>query len=263
MQSSIARFIPFICLIGFVILMNIIPILTAATGSFYWEKIDFDLELVESGDLLVTETQKYIFTDINTNPLNHYIEINPLHHYIEIDQSTKTWGIAVTENNQPVTNLQISDSYSPRHLKWEIPLVRKFPEAHTFVLKYKVVGGLAVADSQTKFKWMAILPNRQAPIKAAQVTLHLPAKLVGTAKNFTTTGVAVDTKIINPTTIQFVVKEPIEAQSKLAVIGQFPTNLLPPSKSQPPSLLANIFGWIVFLLVIILWLNNPGNSSEY
>ena len=252
MRSSIARVVLFILSTGLVISIKIIPIQAAATGSFYWKKIDVDLNLVESGDLLVTETQEYIFTDVYNNQLDYYIEIN---------KSAQIRDIAVTENNQPVANLQISESDGKQHLKWESPLTF---EAHTSVLKYRVVGGLEVADPQTKFKWMAILPERQALIKAAQVTLHLPAKLAGTAKNFTTTGLAVDTKIINPTTIQFVAKEPIEAQSKLAVIGQFPTNLLPPNESQPPSLLANIFAWIVTILFLLfVWASPSAGGSDY
>jgi Predicted membrane protein (DUF2207) len=127
--------------------------------------MDIDLQLVKSGDLLLTETQKYVFTDKYTNRRNRYIQI---------DRIDSIQDIAVTENNQPVANLQISKSDGRQHIFWEHSLTAKFPEEHTFVLKYRVVGGLEVDNLQTKFKWMAIFPDRKAAIKAAQVTLHLP-----------------------------------------------------------------------------------------
>ena len=243
MRSSIARAILFICSIGLVILIYTIPIQVASAKPFNWEKIDVDLELVESGDLLVTETQKYVFTGKYTNQRNRYIKI---------DQIDRLQDIVVTENNQPVANLQISKSGDRQHLVWEHALANKFPEAHTFVLKYRVVGGLEVADPQTKFKWMAIFPDRQAAIQAAQVTLHLPAKLAGTAKNFITNGVAVDTKNIDSTTIQFVTKGSIEPQSYLAILGQFPTDLLTIQKSQWQSSF-NLMGWPLFLVYLIIF----------
>ena len=127
MRSLIVRAILFICSVGLVISIRIIPIQAAATGSFYWEKIDVNLELVESGDLLVTETQKYIITDIYTDQVNYDIEIS---------KSVQVRDIAVTENNQPVANLQISESDGKQHLKWG-GLTSKFysSEGYTSVMK--------------------------------------------------------------------------------------------------------------------------------
>lgn len=218
---------------------------TVATTAdpFYWEKMDVDLRLIESGDLLVTETQKYVFTDKYTNRRNRYIQI---------DKIDSIQDIAVTENNQPVANLQTSKSDGRQHIFWEHPVITKFPKEHIFVLKYRVIGGLEVDRAQTKFKWVAIFPDRQAAIKAAQVTLHLPAKLAGAAKDFTTNGVAVEIKKIDFTTIQFVTKGSIDPHFKLAILGQFPTNLLTLKKSQWQSS-SNFIGWQLFAVYLIIF----------
>ena len=232
---------------------------------FYWEKIDVDLQLVESGDLLVTETQEYVFTDVYTKQRNRYIQI---------DKIDDIKDIVVTEDNQPVVNLKVLKSDGRQHISWEHPFTNKFPEHHTFVLKYRAVGGLEVDDPQTKFKWMAIFPDRRNSIKSAQVTLHLPLKLSGLAKNFATNGVAVDTKNINPTTIQFIAKGSIEPKSKLAILGQFPTNLLNLNQSQWQSSASNVStdsssssgGWWNWLWIPLWWifasLFGQGNSSS-
>jgi Predicted membrane protein (DUF2207) len=240
-STSILRAVIFILSLSLSLLVGTTAIHATAADPFYWEKMDVDLQLFESGDLLVTETQKYVFTDKYTNRRNRYIQI---------DKIDSIQDIAVTENNQPVANLQISKSDGRQHISWEHPLITKFPEEHTFVLKYRVVGGLEVDNPQTKFKWMAIFPDRKAPIKAAQVTLHLPAK--SSTKDFTTNGVAVDIKKIDPLTIQFVAKGSIEPQSKLAILGQFPTKLLTLNKSQWQSS-SDSSRWSLFTVYLIVF----------
>ena len=65
-----------------------------AAHPFYWEMMNVDLQLIESGDLLVTETQKYVFTDPYTNQRNRYIQI---------DKIDKIQDIQVTENDRSVS----------------------------------------------------------------------------------------------------------------------------------------------------------------
>jgi Predicted membrane protein (DUF2207) len=263
-SSSIIRAVTFILSLSLSLLVGTTAIQTTAATTaadpFYWEKMDVDLQLAESGDLFITETQKYVFTDKYTNRRNRYIQI---------DKIDSIEDIAVTENDRPVANLQLSKSRGIQHIAWEHPLAAKFPEEHTFVLKYRIVGGLEVDKPQTKFKWMAIFPERKVPIKAAKVTLHLPAKL--STKDFTTDGVAVDIQNIDPTTVQFVTKDSIDPQSKLAILGQFPTNLLTLKKSQwqsPDSFVGSpLFFLIVFLfaipcICIILDKNSNGDGND-
>ena len=225
-----------------------------AAHPFYWEMMNVDLQLVESGDLLVTETQKYVFTDPYTNQRNRYIQI---------DKIDKIQDIQVTENDRPVPNLQVSTADGRQHLRWEHALVTKFPEVHTFILKYRVIGGLEVEDTQTKFKWMAIFPERQALVKSAQVSLHLPAKLSQFAKNFTSNGVATTTKNIDPTTIQFTSTGSIEPQSMLAILGEFPSDTLNLKKSQWQSSSNNIsflLPWLFWIVMIIMGMFGQNGS---
>jgi Predicted membrane protein (DUF2207) len=249
-SSSIIRVVIFILSLCLSILLA-----TQATAAdpFYWERIDVDLQLTESGDLFVTETQKYIFTDKYTDRRNRQIQI---------DRLDRIQDLVITENDRPVANLQISKSDGKQHISWEHPLINKLPEQHTFVLKYRAIGSLEVGDPQTKFKWMAIFPDRKAAIKAAQVTLHLPAKLAGAAKDFTTNGIAVDINKTDPTTIQFVAKGSIETQSQLAILGQFPANLITLDKSQGQSATSNPWGWLFSILFLVFIFMGLGGSGE-
>jgi Predicted membrane protein (DUF2207) len=254
-STSIIRAAIFILSFGLSILLGMTAIQATAAAPFYWEKMDVDLQLAESGDLLVTETQKYVFTDKYTNRRNRYIQI---------DKIDSIQDIVVTENNKPVSNLQISKSDGKQHISWEHTFTAKFPQEHTFVLKYRAIGSLEVDDPQTKFKWMAIFPDREVPVNTAQVTLHLPAKLSKFTKNFRTSGVSVGTEIIDSTTIQFVAKGSIEPQSQLAILGQFPANLITLDKSQEPSTTSNPWGWLVtilFLTFILIGLGGGGGGG--
>ncbi len=224
-----------------IILWSSLSVVTWAcsTHPFYWKKLDVDLQLVESGDLLVTETQQYIFTDRDKNQR---------YRYIQIDKIDKIKDITVTENDRPVSNLQVSRSNDRQYIKWEHNFASNFPGSHVFVLRYRAIGSLEVEKSQTNLKWMAIFPDRQAPINSAQVTLHLPAKLAGMTENFTTNGVDVDTKTIDRSTIQFRAKGSIDPEFKLTVLGHFPTNTLQIDKSQWQ--FSNNGNW----LSLLLWL---------
>jgi uncharacterized membrane protein YgcG len=258
MQSSLLRRgVLFILSFSLSIFLGMTAIQAASAHPFYWEKIDVDLQLVVSGDLLVTESQKYVFTDRYTNQRNRYIQI---------DKIDEIKDIVVTENDLPVSNLQVSKSDGKQHISWKHTFANKFPEDRIFVLKYRVIGGLEVEDYQAKFKWMAIFPDRHASIKSAQVTLHLPAKLSGITKNFITNGVAVDTKSVDPTTIQFIAKESIEPQSKLAILGQFPTNSLNLNKSQWQSSSSGNWWsllWVLFFCVPFFGILNLFSPENY
>jgi uncharacterized membrane protein YgcG len=250
-SKSIVRGLLFILVICLSIVFNVSVIQAQSSHPFYWEKITVDLKLVKSGDLLVTETQTYVFTDRYTNQRIRYIQI---------DRLDEVKDISVTEDNKPVSNLQISKEDRKQYIRWQHTLTNKFPETHTFVLKYRVVGGLEIGSTQTKFKWMAIFPDRQATIKAAEITLNLPDKLSELTKNFTTNGVATESKILDPNTIKFTAKGTIEPQSKLAILGEFPSNLLSLNKSQWQSS-SNLLWWWWIPLLIIGLISGQGSSS--
>ena len=224
-SSSITRVIIFILSLGLSILLGTTAIQATMPDPFYWEKIDVDLQLTDSGNLFVTETQTYVFIDKHSDRLSRYIQVDQFSSLSAESFQENFQDIEVTENNQPVANLQLSMLDGQQRISWKHPVINKFPERHTFVLKYQVIGVLERDNPQTKFNWIAISPDLNAPIKAAQVTLHLPAKLSKFTKDFATSGAAVTTKIIDPVTIQFVAKGSTQPQAMLVVRGQFPTKL--------------------------------------
>ena len=43
---------------------------------FYWEFINVDIDVQENGDMLITETQKYVFTSSHTNERYRWIPLD-------------------------------------------------------------------------------------------------------------------------------------------------------------------------------------------
>ena len=51
----------------------------AQAPPFYWEFINVDIDVQENGDMLITETQKYVFTGPHTNERYRYIPLDTVH----------------------------------------------------------------------------------------------------------------------------------------------------------------------------------------
>ena len=50
------------------------------SSPFFWEFIDVDIEVLENGDMLVTETQKYVFRAAHTNERYRWISLDKVDH---------------------------------------------------------------------------------------------------------------------------------------------------------------------------------------
>jgi uncharacterized membrane protein YgcG len=205
---------------------------------FYWDRIDVDLNLQTNGDLLVTETQTYIFSS-DKDPQRH--------RYLPIDRIDEIRDVSVTENGKPIaTETGIKDRNF--WIEWQHELTS--PSTHTFVLKYRAVGGLETIGSETTLNWWAIFPTRSAPVKAAQVRVHLPVA-VATNANVSTTGSPTIATKIDAETMEYTSTKAIEPQQSLIVTASFPTNILnlPLARwQQSPSSTSSIFDYFLMSL---------------
>ena len=111
------------------------PMTTAQEPApFYWEFINVDIDVQENGDMLITETQKYVFTSSHTNERYRWIPLGKVDGIEDVQVSEEGNILSATtgvENNQ--LWVRWSHALSP-------------PESHTFVLKYRVIGGLHIYD---------------------------------------------------------------------------------------------------------------------
>ncbi|NEP89153.1 MAG: DUF2207 domain-containing protein [Okeania sp. SIO2C2] len=204
------------------ILIGLSPALqTIAQGTspFYWDFINVEIDVQKNGDMLVSETQKYVFTQPHTNQR---------YRYIPLDKVDKITDVTVWENQEQIPS-QTGIKNNQIWIKWQHQL--NVPEAHTFVLKYRVIGGLHINESGDKVYWKAIFANRSAVIKNAKIIVRLPEVLSEKIQTYKSFGFPAKAQKINSTTVEFVAKKAIPPQQEIEVLVLFPHNILDVSKA--------------------------------
>ena len=166
LTKLIQRFILFASTL-FLVLIPSITHVNAQTTPFYWEFINVDIAVQNNGDMLVTETQKYTFTSNHTNQR---------YRYIPLDKVKEITDVSVSENNKII----LSDRGTKNNQLWITwKHLLKPPESHTFVIKYRVVGGLQESGDNLQVYWKAIFPERNSSIQKSRVTVTFPEELAG------------------------------------------------------------------------------------
>lgn len=152
----------------------IITVSTARAGSepFFWDFVNVAIDVQENGDMLITETQKYVFSKAYRTERDRCI---PMHKVDDIDS------VQVFEEGEPVS-AKTRVINGRLWIKWNHPL--NPPESHTFVLKYRVKGGLYIDDSGDSVLWKAIFETHSAFIRNGKVTVRLPEMLAGKILSF-------------------------------------------------------------------------------
>ena len=206
-------------------LISLSPSLARADSPFYWDFIKVDINLQTNGDLLVTETQKYTFTDDHTNQR---------YRYIPLDRVDRITDVEVYEGEERLAT-ETGTENGQYWIRWQHRL--NPPESHTFVLKYRVVGGVQVQGETSQVHWRALFPGRSVPIKEGKVIVYVPDALSGNVDSFVSMGAAASDRQINPNTFEFTVNEPLLPQQFLDVKLRFPRailNIAPPQWQSNP-----------------------------
>ncbi|MCI5120250.1 MAG: DUF2207 domain-containing protein [Candidatus Electrothrix sp. AUS4] len=187
---------------------------SAKSPPFYWEFINVLIDVRENGDMLITETQKYVFTGPHTNERYRYI---PLDKVDGIDQ------IEVFEGEEKLA-AETNVKNGQRWIKWRHEL--NPPESHTFVLKYRVKGGIQIHGEEDWVFVKAIFKGRSAPIESGNVTVRLPDSLVGKISSFKSFGVSAEARQVDDQTVEFVAKDAMPPGKELEVRVVVPHGIL-------------------------------------
>jgi len=220
MNKRLVKKIVFLLMAALTLFMVTVTHVAAQEIPFYWDNINVTIDVQTNGDMLVTETQKYVFT-------GNYR--NQRYRYIPLDKVAAIKDVTVEENNRTIassTGIEKNQFW----IRWEHEL--KPPESHTFVLKYRVVGGLQVNGQNTQVYWKAIWADRKSPIAASQVTVKLPDVLAGKVSSYNSLGIPTTVRQIDGQTFVFTAKQALPPQQELKVQITFPTGII---KLSPPS----------------------------
>jgi hypothetical protein len=252
MNKRLVKKIVFLLMAALTLFMVAVTHVAAQEIPFYWDNINVTIDVQTNGDMLVTETQKYVFT-------GNYR--NQRYRYIPLDKVAEIKDVTVEENNRTIassTGIEKNQFW----IRWEHEL--KPPESHTFVLKYRVVGGLQVNGQNTQVFWKAIWADRKSPIKASQVTVKLPDVLAGKVSSYNSLGIPTTVRQIDGQTFVFTAKQALPPQQELEVQITFPTGIIKLSRPSGPdssgsgvirdgsSEVGGFLGFILWAIVLIV-----------
>lgn len=181
---------------------------------YYWDYIDVSIEVQTNGDMLITETQKYVFT----KPYS-----NQRYRYIPLDKVDELKDIAVKEDGQQLV-AQTGIKNNQMWIKWQHPL--NPPEEHTFELTYRVVGGLHIGKQRDRVYWKAIFPDRSELIRQSTILVKLPESLAHKITSFKSYGVTTSSVQIDSRTVRYVALETIYPEREIAVEVVFPHKII-------------------------------------
>jgi len=243
----------------------------AQDQSLFWQRYDVNITVQPNSDILVEEIQQINFTSgsfhfgfaaIPTDRLERITDVS----VAEVIQgaeraytagSTGTYGFT-TANNKG--NLEIT---------WYFPPTRN--STHTYILRYRVVGGLRIYPAGDQLWWKAIAPDHNFPIGASRVTVTLPATFPQDQLQIASYGAAA-TSSVNPRGQVIFDAQNIPASTELEVRVQFPHGVV---QANPPAwqaafdrqqalgpILTVVFGALGFVFLIggllavyLLWYN--------
>lgn len=191
-----------------------------ATLPFYWDFINVDITLESNGDMVVTETQKYTFTEDHTNQR---------YRYIPLDRIGQITDVEVYEGEEQLP-IQTGIEDNQYWIRWQHDLAA--PESHTFKVQYRVIGGVQTQGENSQIYWRALFPEREADIKQGKVTVYLPDELIGKVNQVTSEGITAISRQVGLNTLEFVVDQPVAPQQFLDVKVRFPTGLLDANNAQ-------------------------------
>lgn len=194
---------------------------------FTWTSIDVDIELQETGDLLISETQTYTFEAGDGDPsstrarwlpvdrLDDIRDVNVYELARDGEVYSEPWKLPVRVNWEETRFI----------IKWSHDV--RPPETRTFLIEYRVVGGLHVAQPNDTLRWEAIASDRPAPIGTARIRVLLPKALHGKARRITSSGASASLDIASDeSAIEFNPLPPILANAGLEVLVTFPHGIL-------------------------------------
>ena len=218
-------------LLALVLALGSWNIAQAQEKSLYWQRYDVGIDVQPNSDMLVEETQQIVFTSgtfrfgFAAIPLDRVeritdVEVSELINGVErpyTPGSTQEYGFvtSISEGNLEIT--------------WYFPPTSN--SAHTYILRYRVLGGLRFYEGGDQLWWKAIPPDHNFPIRASEVTVTLPATFSEDQLIYTSYGAPASSYFNERGQVVFEAFD-IPADQELEVRVQFPHGVVQGSPSE-------------------------------
>ena len=154
----------FLSIIVFVFCFNI---QTSFAKEYYYKDFEVDIKINEDSTFDVTEKQTYYLD----GSFGFFVRDVSLY---KIDAITNVEVFDGENNKISKSELEIKSGFGEKHIQWNFPRRVFIGEEKTWIIKYKVHGGISFLKDYDEIYWNAIPFDRTVPIKNIRVVINLP-----------------------------------------------------------------------------------------
>ena len=140
---------------------------TSFAKEYYYKDFEVDIKINEDSTFDVTERQTY-YLDGSFGFFNRDVSLN------KIDAITDVEVFDGNNNLISKNSLEIKSRINEKHIQWNFPRRNFTGEEKTWIVKYKVHGGISFLKDYDEIYWNAIPSDRSVSIKNVKVIINLP-----------------------------------------------------------------------------------------
>ncbi|HEY54151.1 MAG TPA: DUF2207 domain-containing protein [Caldilineae bacterium] len=198
----------------------------AQSKSLYWERFDVDLTVNTDGTFDVREAQEIQFTQGSFTYGFRSIDTRLVESISDIRVEDEFGPYEESDSEEPRT-FSVSQEGSSVVVRWYFE--ETADTAHTYVISYRVHGGLRYYDDGDQIWWQAVYGDRSFPVNSSVVTIHVPApaKIQNMDSYFT----SADMELVDDQTARLTATERIPAGQIFEVRAQFTPGVVAGSPS--------------------------------
>jgi uncharacterized membrane protein YgcG len=203
----------------------------AQEKTLYWQRYDVNLDVQTNSDILVEETQQIVFTSgtftfgFAAIPLDRVEQITDLQLSEIINGSERPY----TPNSTGEYGFTTSVNEGDLVITWYFPPTSN--SEHTYVLRYRVIGGLRIYPEGDQIWWYAIPPDHNFPVRESRVTVTLPQTFPKDQLTVASYGAPADISYTDRGQVVFTAQD-IPPDQELEVRVQFPHGVV---QGSPPA----------------------------
>lgn len=231
---------------GLLVGLSLSTPLIASEGSPTWDTFDVAIEVEATGDLIVTETQRFAPKAQAAQKLTRRLALD------RIDAITD---VQLYEDGH---ELSVSTRVKSDHvrLRWRQP--RRSASPHTVVLRYRVKGGVYVHAEGDQIVWPALAAEREGTIQQGTVSIRVPGETGARIQQFMSYGVGAEARQVDDHTVTFETQRAVQSGEGLDVKVVLPHGALDVEQSgwqqgkERPYALPGVLGYIDTAAFIIM-----------
>ena len=152
--------------------LGLAGVVQAQSKTYIWDRLDMDIAVLENSDIRIVETQQFTYTsgrfsfgyrEIPTGRLEGITDV-------EVWEGERQYQRGSGGDYTYETFYNDDGDFT---VKWYYPGYRD--STHAYTIKYTVKGGLRFYEEGDQLFWKAVFPDRDVPVLASVVTVHLSA----------------------------------------------------------------------------------------